>query len=74
MIDLSALDAVASERVSKSAKPPEERFKHVTFSVAEFDELRRQIGKPAWIGADFKALLQAIGSGKVVLALAKPKA
>ena len=70
-LDLSALDAIASERASKSTKPPEERFKHVTFSVAEFDALKAQFGKPNWIGADFKNLLQAIGSGKVLLSLAK---
>lgn len=70
-LDFSALDAVASERKSRSAKPLEEQKKHITFTVAEFNTMRNKIGKPAWTPPDFKVLLEAIADGIVTLALAK---
>jgi len=63
MSDFSALDTVVRERaVSKG-----EKKHYIPFTHEEFDLLRNQYGKPTWMPANFKLVLQAIGEGKLVL-------
>ena len=75
-IDLSALEAVASERKVRGGgeTDPEKMKTHITYTVAELDKLRRDLGKPNWPKENIKQLLRDIASGKILLSLAKPKA
>jgi hypothetical protein len=64
MSDFSALDTVVREKAASKG----DKKHYIPFTHEEFEELRMQFGKPTWMPADFKLVLQAIGEGRVVLA------
>ena len=63
MSDFSALDTVVSERAASKG----EKKHYIPFTHEEFDLLRKQYGKPTWMPADFKLVLQAIGEKRLSL-------
>ena len=68
MIDVSVL---AELEAGKKEKGTAEKKHYIPFTKEEFATLRAQYGKPGFMPQDFKEVLQAIGSGKFTLALAK---
>lgn len=64
MTDFSVLDTIVADKKVGTG----EKKHYIPFTHDEFDLLRKQFGKPGWMPADFKLLLQAIGEGRVTLA------